>query len=156
MAYYWNKDGNVMDREIRRKESVAFFTNVKSIAEKNGLNNKELAQVLGVHPTLLYKYLGGIVVPREDGFETMKKHAVDFFDVSITELIDGNVSTKYEKVVTEEPTKEEDRTNPNITEWTDAAMRVAINQRKDRIARLQMEIDALELALTLMKDDHIL
>ena len=159
MAYYWNKDGNVMDREIRRKESVAFFTNVKHLADENGLTNKELASVLDIHPTLLWKYLGGYIVPREDTFESVKRHAMDFFDISGTELVDGTFEEVSEEPVIAEPIKEEedkDKTNPDATEWTNAAMRLAINQRRDRIVQLQKEIDALELALTLMKEDHIL
>lgn len=154
MAYYWNKDGNVMDREIRRKESVAFFANVKYLADKNGLTNKELASVLDIHPTLLWKYIGGNTVPREDTFESMKKHAMDFFDISGTELVDGTFKEVREEVVTAEPVKkEEDRTNSDVLNME---MRVAIQQRRDKIAQLQKEIDALELALTLMKEDHIL
>ena len=154
MAYYWNKDGNVMDREIRRKESVAFFANVKYLADKNGLTNKELASVLDIHPTLLWKYIGGNTVPREDTFESIKKHAMDFFDISGTELVDGTFKEVREEVVTAEPVKkEEDRTNSDVLNME---MRVAIQQRRDKIAQLQKEIDALELALTLMKEDHIL
>ena len=154
MAYYWNKDGNVMDREIRRKESVAFFANVKYLADKNGLTNKELASVLDIHPTLLWKYIGGNTVPREDTFESIKRHAMDFFDISGTELIDGTFKEVREEVVTAEPEKvEEDRTNSDVL---DMEMRVAIQQRRDRIAQLQKEIDALELALMLMREDHIL
>lgn len=154
MAYYWNKDGNVMDREIRRKECVAFFANVKYLADKNGLTNKELASVLDIHPTLLWKYIGGNTVPREETFESMKRHAMDFFDISGTELIDGTFKEVREEVVTAEPVKvEEDRTNSEVL---NTEMRVAIQQRRDRIAQLQKEIDALELALTLMKEDHIL
>lgn len=154
MAYYWNKDGNVMDREIRRKESVAFFANVKYLADKNGLTNKELASVLDIHPTLLWKYVGGNTVPREDTFESIKKHAMDFFDISGTELIDGTFKEVCEEVVTAEPVKvEEDRTNSDVLNYE---MRTAIQQRRDKIAQLQKEIDALELALTLMKADHIL
>ena len=154
MAYYWNKDGNVMDREIRRKESVAFFANVKYLADKNGLTNKELASVLDIHPTLLWKYIGGNTVPREDTFESIKKHAMDFFDISGTELVDGTFKEVREEVVTAEPVKEEeDSTNSDVLNME---MRVAIQQRRDKIAQLQKEIDALELALTLMKEDHIL
>ena len=154
MAYYWNKDGNVMDREIRRKESVAFFANVKYLADKNGLTNKELASVLDIHPTLLWKYIGGNTVPREDTFESIKKHAMDFFDISGTELVDGTLKEVREEVVTAEPVKEEeDSTNSDVLNME---MRVAIQQRRDKIAQLQKEIDALELALTLMKEDHIL
>ena len=154
MAYYWNKDGNVMDREIRRKESIAFFANVKYLADKNGLTNKELASVLDIHPTLLWKYIGGNTVPREDTFESIKKHAMDFFDISGTELVDGTFKEVREEVVTAEPVKEEeDRTNSDVLNME---MRVAIQQRRDKIAQLQKEIDALELALTLMKEDHIL
>jgi len=154
MAYYWNKDGNVMDREIRRKESVAFFANVKYLADKNSLTNKELASVLDIHPTLLWKYIGGNTVPREDTFESIKKHAMDFFDISGTELVDGTFKEVREEVVTAEPVKEEeDRTNSDVLNME---MRVAIQQRRDKIAQLQKEIDALELALTLMKEDHIL
>lgn len=157
MAYYWNKDGNVMDREIRRKESVAFFANVKYLAEKNGLTNKELASVLDIHPTLLWKYIGGNTVPREDTFESIKRHAMDFFDISGTELVDGTfkeVKEICEEVVTAEPVKvEEDSIKSEVLDYE---MRVAIQQRRDHIAQLQKEIDALELALALMKADHIL
>ncbi len=153
MAYYWNKDGNVMDREIRRNESKAFFTNVKYLAEQNGLTNKELASVLDIHPTLLWKYLSGNTVPREDTFESAKKHAMDFFDISGTELVDGNFEGTHEEVVTAEPVKvEEDRREPNVLN----EMVAAINKRKERVAQLQKEIDALEQALTLMKADNIL
>lgn len=178
MAYYWNKDGNVMDREIRRKESVAFFTNVKHLADKNGLTNKELASVLDIHPTLLWKYLGGNTVPREDTFESAKRHAMDFFDISGTELVDGTFEEDHEEVVTADPVKEEedradsfavdwketamrvkeeeDRANSFAADWTETAMRVAINKRRDQIAQLQIEMDALERALALMKADNIL
>lgn len=154
MAYYWNKDGNVMDREIRRKESVSFFTNVKYLADKNGLTNKELASVLDIHPTLLWRYLGGNTVPREETFESLKKHAMDFFDISGTELVDGTFKEVREEVVTAEPVKEEE--DSTKSEVLNVEMRVAIQQRRDKIAQLQKEIDALELALTLMKEDHIL
>ena len=157
MAYYWNKDGNVMDREIRRKESVAFFTNVKHLAEKNGLTNKELASVLDIHPTLLWRYLGGNTVPREETFESMKRHAMDFFDISGTELVDGTFEEDHEEVVTAEPVKEEeDRANSFAADWTETAMRVAINKRRDQIMQLQKEMEALEQALELMKADNIL
>ena len=157
MAYYWNKDGNVMDREIRRKESAAFFANVKYLANKNGLTNKELASVLDIHPTLLWKYIGGNTVPREDTFESIKRHAMDFFDISGTELVDGNFEEDHEEVVTAEPVKEEeDRTNSFAADWTETAMRVAINKRRDQIMQLQKEMEALEQALALMKADNIL
>ena len=155
MAYYWNKDGNVMDREIRRKESVAFFKNVKYLADKNGLTNKELSSVLDIHPTLLWKYIGGNTVPREDTFESIQRHAMDFFDISGTELIDWTFKEVREEVVTAEPVKEEkeDRTKSDVL---NIEMSVAIQQRRDKIAQLQKEIDALELALSLMREDHIL
>ena len=165
MAYYWNKDGNVMDREIRRNESKAFFTNVKCLADKNGLTNKELASVLDIHPTLLWKYLSGNTVPREDTFESAKKHAMDFFDISGTELVDGTFNEVHEEVIAEpakeeiiaEPVKEEeDRTNSFAADWTETAMRVAINKRRDQIRQLQKEMEALEQALALMKADNIL
>lgn len=165
MAYYWNKDGNVMDREIRRNESKAFFTNVKYLADKNGLTNKELASVLDIHPTLLWKYLSGNTVPREDTFESAKKHAMDFFDISGTELVDGTFNEVHEEVIAEpakeeiiaEPVKEEeDRTNSFAADWTETAMRVAINKRRDQIMQLQKEMEALEQALALMKADNIL
>ena len=165
MAYYWNKDGNVMDREIRRNESKAFFTNVKYLADKNGLTNKELASVLDIHPTLLWKYLSGNTVPREDTFESAKKHAMDFFDISGTELVDGTFNEVHEEVIAEpakeeiiaEPVKEEeDRTNSFAADWTETAMRVAINKRRDQIRQLQKEMEALEQALALMKADNIL
>ena len=37
-------------------------------------------------------------------------------------------------------------------DWTETAMRIAINKRRDQIAQLQIEMDALEL----MKADNIL
>lgn len=153
MAYYWNKDGNVMDREIRRNESMAFFANVKNLAEQNGLTNKELSSVLDINPTQLWKYINGNTVPREDSFESLKKHAMDFFDISGTELVDGNFQEKRDKVVVAEPIKEEDSTKSDVLNYE---MRTAIQQRRDRIAQLQKEIDALEQALTLMKEDNIL
>ena len=158
MAYYWNKDGNVMDREIRRNESKAFFTNVKYLADKNGLTNKELSSVLDIHPTLLWKYLSGNTVPREDTFESVKRHAMDFFDISGTALVDGNFEKETrEEVAIEEPVKvEDDRTDSFAADWTETAMEMAIRQRRDRIVQLQKEIDALELALTLMREDQIL
>ena len=153
MAYYWNKDGNVMDREIRRKESVAFFTNVKDLAEKNGLNNKELANVLDINPASLWKYLNGYTVPREDSFESFKRNAMNFFDISGTELVDGTFKEVHEEVVTAEPIKEEeDGTESTVLN----EMINAINKRKERVAQLQKEIDALEHALTLMKAEDIL
>ena len=110
--------------------------------------------MLDIHPTLLWKYIGGNTVPREDTFESIKKHAMDFFDISGTELVDGTFKEVREEVVTAEPVKEEeDRTNSDVLNME---MRVAIQQRRDKIAKLQKEIDALELALTLMKEDHIL
>ena len=165
MAYYWNKDGNVMDREIRRKESVAFFNNLRFLSERNGLSNKELANVLDIHPTYISKYLNGKTVPREETFEEMKKLATDFFDVSVSELLDANFKDDYyrfyaepeKEIVVAEPEKvEEDRTKSFATDWTETAMEMAIRQRRDRIVQLQTEIDALELALTLMKEDQIL
>ena len=150
MAYYWNKDGNVMDREIRRKESVAFFANVKYLADKNGLTNKELASVLDIHPTLLWKYIGGNTVPREDTFESIKKHAMDFFDISGTELIDGTFKEVREEVVTAEPVKvEEDRSESSVN----TEILAAINKRKERAAQLQEEISTLENALTLIQEE---
>ena len=161
MAYYWNKDGNVMDREIRRKESVAFFNNLRFLSERNGLSNKELANVLDIHPTYIPKYLSGKTVPREETFEEMKRLATDFFDVSVTELLDTNFKDDYvepeKEIVVAEPEKvEEDRTKSFAADWTETAMEMAIRQRRDRIVQLQTEIDALELALTLMKEDQIL
>lgn len=157
MAYYWNKDGNVMDREIRRNESKAFFSNLRYLAEQNGLTNKELANVLDIHPSYISKYLSGNTVPREDTFESMKRHAMDFFDISANKIIDGDFEETHEEVVTAEPVKvEEDRTNSFAADWTETAMQMAIRQRRDRIVQLQKEIDALELALTLMREDQIL
>lgn len=156
MAYYWRKDGYVMDREGRRNESKAFFTNLRHLAEINDLTNNELATVLGISPTYISKYVKGDVVPREEAFESIKKHAIDFFDMSVTEIINGDFEKDHEEVVVAEPEKEEDRTDSFTTEWTETAIRLAIQQRRDRIAQLQKEIDALELTLTLMKEDHIL
>lgn len=161
MAYYWNKDGNVMDREIRRKESVAFFNNLRFLSERNGLSNKELANVLDINPTYIFKYFSGKTVPREDSFEEMKKLATDFFDVSVSELLDANFKDDYvepeKEIVVAEPEKvEEDRTKSFAADWTETAMKMAIRQRRDRIVQLQEEIDALELALTLMREDQIL
>ena len=153
MAYYWNKDGNVMDREIRRNESKAFFNNLRYLAEQNGLTNKELANVLDIHPSYISKYLSGNTVPREDAFESMKRHAMDFFDISANKIIDGDFEEDHEEVVTAEPVKvEEDRTESNVLN----EMIAAINKRRERVAQLQKEIDALEQALTLMKEDNIL
>ena len=156
MAYYWRKDGCVMDRESRRNESKAFFTNLRLLAERNDLTNNELANVLGISPTYISKYIRGDIVPREEAFESIKKHAIDFFDMSVTDIINGDFEKDHEETVVAEPEKEEDRTNSFTIEWTETAMRVAIQQRRDRIAQLEKEIDALELALTLMKEDQIL
>lgn len=178
MAYYWNKDGNVMDREIRRNESKAFFNNLRYLAEQNGLTNKELANVLDIHPSYISKYVSGNTVPREEAFESMKRHAMDFFDISANKIIDGDFEEDHEEVVTAEPVKEEedradsfavdwketamkvkeeeDRANSFAADWTETAMRVAINKRRDQIAQLQIEMDALERALELMKADNIL
>lgn len=152
MAYYWNKDGNVMDREIRRKESVAFFTNLKKLAEKNGLTNKELASVLDINTASLWKYLNGNTVPREDSFESLKRHAMDFFDISGTALIDGDFEEDHEEVVIAKPMMDEDRRDSTVLN----EMVAAINKRREHVAQLQKEIDALEQALTLMKADNIL
>ena len=156
MAYYWNKDGNVMDREIRRNESKAFFNNLRYLAEQNGLTNKELANVLDIHPSYISKYLSGNTVPREDAFESMKKHAMDFFDISAAKIIDGDFEEDHEEVIAEPVKVEEDRTNSFAADWTETAMQMAIRQRRERIVQLQKEIDALELALTLMREDQIL
>lgn len=163
MAYYWNKDGNVMDREIRRKESVAFFNNLRFLSERNGLSNKELANVLDIHPTYISKYLNGKTVPREETFEEMKKLATDFFDVSVTELLDGNFKDDYvepeKEIVVAEPAKaEEDRTESTVPNEIVAA----INKRKARVAQLSKEIaelnneiESLELAHTLITADKL-
>lgn len=163
MAYYWNKDGNVMDREIRRKESVAFFSNLRFLSERNGLSNKELANVLDIHPTYISKYLNGKTVPREETFEEMKKLATDFFDVSVTELLDRNFKDDYvepeKEIVVAEPEKvEEDRTESTVLN----EMVAAINKRKARVAQLSKEIaelnneiESLELAHTLITADKL-
>lgn len=158
MAYYWSKNGCVMDRESRRNESKAFFTNLRRLAERNDLTNNELANVLGISPTYISKYIRGDIVPREEAFESIKKHAIDFFDMSVTDIINGDFEEDHEEVVVAEPEKEkeEDGTNSFAIEWTETAMRLAIQQRRDRITLLEKEIDALELALTLMKEDQIL
>jgi len=163
MAYYWNKDGNVMDREIRRKESVAFFNNLRFLSERNGLSNKELANVLDIHPTYISKYLNGKTVPREETFEEMKRLATDFFDVSVTELLDRNFKDDYvepeKEIVVAEPEKvEEDRTESTVLN----EMVAAINKRKARVAQLSKEIaelnneiESLELAHTLITADKL-
>lgn len=152
MAYYWNKNGNVMDREMRREESKAFFTNLRQLADRNELTNKELASVLDISLASMYNYLGGDVVPREEAFESMKRRAVDFFDISITELLSGNFDDNREEVITAEPVEvEEDRTESTVL----TEMLSAINKRKAQVAKLQKEIDALENALTLMQADKL-
>jgi transcriptional regulator with XRE-family HTH domain len=162
MAYYWNKDGNVMDREIRRKESVAFFTNLRFLSERNGLSNKELANVLDIHPTYIPKYLSGKTVPREETFEEMKRLATDFFDVSVSDLLDGDFKDDYvepeKEIVVAEPEKDEDRIESTVPNEIVAA----INKRKARVAQLSKEIaelnneiESLELAHTLITADKL-
>ncbi len=153
MAYYWNTNGNVMDREIRRRDSVKFFTNLKTLAEMNGFTYKDLGGVLDINPTYIYKYISGKTVPREDAFESMKKRAADFFDTSVMDIFDGNFEIVEEEPVIAEPAVEEDKeeTTTVLTEMIEA-----INKRKERVAQLTKEIAALEQAMALMKADDIL
>lgn len=170
MAYYWNNNGDVMDREIRRKESTTFFKNLKVLAEKNGLNNVELANILGIQPTYIYKYFSGKTVPREEKFEEMKKSVLDFFDITITDMLDEDFDRIYEETTIVEPIDPLTGqhicvNNEKISELTKEVEKVestartemtsAINKRKEQVARLTKEIEALEQALTLIMADEL-
>lgn len=153
MAYFYDKDGNVMEREHRRNECMAFMKNVRFLAKENNISYGELAEMLGKNENLLGKYLKGDVIPREGSFDDMVVRASDLFDISGVNLKNRNFIDNYETEPVVE-TKEISTTNDEEGNTNIVIDRIVsrINEKRAMIMQLDQEIKALESALDVVKE----
>lgn len=76
-----------MKIEERNKIISTFPERLKLIMDIKGIRGSKLAQELGIHKSLIYKYLSGVASPLQDRFQQI----ADYFNVSYAWLLGYNV-----------------------------------------------------------------
>ena len=64
---------------------------IKELREENDLNQKQLADILGIQNTTLSQYESGARTPSDD----IKKAIADYFEVSLDYLMGRNADSTY-------------------------------------------------------------